>query len=274
MKRVIFNQKGGVGKSSITANLAAISAYHGLKTLVVDLDAQCNCSQYILGQDVHLTPNQHDIGEFFQNTLSFKIRAPKPSHYVRSTPYENLFIIPSSSELGTLQPQLEAKHKIYKLRDFLKSFDHFDAIYIDTPPAYNFFTISALIAANSCLIPFDCDEFARKALFTLMENINEITEDHNATLQIEGIIVNQFQPRATIPKKLIDGLKMDGNPVLQSMIRSSVKMKESHEAGIPLIHLDQKHALTKEFTQLFLELHPEVSTQINNRKKEQMNTIA
>ena len=171
MRRVIFNQKGGVGKSSITANLAAISAEKGLKTLVVDLDSQCNSTYYLLGREDK--GSQVTIGDFFEQSLSFKLLSQKPRSFVRSTQYENLDMIAGSVALGKLQAQLESKHKILKLRDLLKSLDDYDAVYIDTPPAYNFYTLSALIAANACLIPFDCDEFSRRALYSLMENVEE-----------------------------------------------------------------------------------------------------
>ncbi|MFM9470049.1 ParA family protein, partial [Streptomyces scabiei] len=77
---------------------------------------------------------------------------------------------------------LESKHKIYKLAAALKELSNsYDAIYIDTPPAFNFYTLSALIAAERCLIPFDCDAFSRRALYTLLENVGETQSDHNET---------------------------------------------------------------------------------------------
>lgn len=256
MRRVVFNQKGGVGKSSIAANLAAISAYKGLKTLLVDLDSQCNATQYLLGKDVD---SGTDVGDFFEQTLSFKLRNQKPQSFVRPTKYDNLDIIPSNPDLGNLQSQLEAKHKIYKLRDALASLKEYDVIYIDTPPAYNFFTLSALISAHSCLIPFDCDEFSRRALYTLMENVEETKSDHNPRLFVEGIIVNQFQPRASLPQRVVNELKEEGLPLLDRHISSSVKMRESHDQRSPLIHMAPKHKLTQEFMELFDLLHPQMA---------------
>lgn len=259
MRRVVFNQKGGVGKSSITANLAAISAYKGLRTLLVDLDAQCNSSQYILGKE----PGEYDrdIGDFFNQSLSFKLRAQKPQHFVHQTPYDHLDIIPASPELGDIQSQLEAKHKIYKLRDALATLKEYDVIYIDTPPAFNFFTLSALIASHACLIPFDCDEFSRRALYSLLENVEETKNDHNSRLFVEGIIVNQYQPRASLPQRVVNELKTEGLPILDRYISSSVKMRESHDVNSPLIHFAPKHKLTQEFLDLFDVLHPQMAKQ-------------
>jgi len=259
MRRVVFNQKGGVGKSSIASNLAAISDQKGLKTLLVDLDPQCNSTQYLLGKNAQ-KHSESDVGAFFSQMLTFKLRPQKTQAFVHATPFSNLDIIPSSPMLGEIQGQLEAKHKIFKLRDALSSLDQYDAMYIDTPPAYNFYTMSALIAAHACLIPFDCDEFSRQALYSLLENVDEIRQDHNSGLKIEGIVVNQFQPRASLPVRLVKELKEEGLPILNNHISSSVKMRESHDQCLPLIFSAPKHKLTAEFLALFDELHPQMST--------------
>lgn len=252
MKRVVFNQKGGVGKSSITVNLAAISASKGLKTLVIDLDTQCNASQYLLGMDVYQTsPPTPNVGDYFNQTLSFRLKEKTPLEFVHTTQFESLFIIPSSPELGELQYQLERKHKIYKFSSMLKSLGRqFDVIYIDTPPAFNFYTLSALIGADKVLIPFDCDAFAKDSIFTLMENILETKADHNEELEVEGIVINQFQSRAKIPAQLVEELKESALPVLEPYISSSVIMRESHSKSLPLIHLAPNHKLTQEFVAL------------------------
>ena len=257
MRRVVFNQKGGVGKSSITVNLAAISAHRGQRTLVVDLDPQCNASQYLLGMESFQREDgpKPNIGTYFGQSLSFRVKEKDPREFVHATSQENLFLIPSNPELGEIEHLLESKHKIYKLRGLLKGLEkEYDAIYIDTPPAYNFYTLSALIGADRCLIPFDCDAFSRKALYTLLENIQEAREDHNDELRVEGIIVNQFQPRARLPQQLVEELQSEGLPMLNTRISASVIMRESHDRSQPLIQMAPRHKLTEEFVSLFDEL--------------------
>jgi cellulose biosynthesis protein BcsQ len=94
--------------------------------------------------------------------------------------------MPAHLDLDTLHGKLESLYKIYKWRDALNELDMYDAIYIDTPPALNFYTRSALFAAKRCLIPFDCDDFSRGALYTLLENVNEIQQDYNVALEVES----------------------------------------------------------------------------------------
>lgn len=253
MKRVIFNQKGGVGKSTIAVNLAAIAAHQGKRTLLIDIDPQCNASRYVLGEAAgEVAPT---MGAYFEQLLSFSMFAKAASQYVHETPFENLSVMVAHPELGDLQSKLESRHKIYKLRDTLNELSKdFDEIFVDTPPAYNFFTQSALIAADSCLIPFDCDDFSRQALYTLVNNVAEIKADHNPALEIEGIVVNQFQPRALLPQRLVDALKEEGLPVLDNKLSSSIRIRESHDRNLPMIHLDARHKLSQEFLALYEEL--------------------
>ena len=272
--RVIFNQKGGVGKSSIAVNLAAISGNEGFKTLVIDLDPQANSSQYLLGDDATYSTDKSalepNIENYFDDVLGtnqskglignalgniLKNRSKGLDAFVHQSPFKNLDVIPASPSLGALAHALESKHKIYKLRDALQQLEgHYDRIFIDTPPAFNFFTLSALIAADRVLIPFDCDVFSKRALYTLIENILETQDDHNDRLAIDGIVVNQYQHQAKLPKEVVQQLKDEGLPVLESMLPPSIIMKESHHKNLPLIYLATEHKLTKAYQLLFNEL--------------------
>ena len=142
MQHVVFNQKGGVGKSTITCNLAAISAWQGKRTLVIDLDSQGNSTRYLLGAD--MPEDLPNVAEFFEQSLKFTIR----------------------------------------------------------------------------------DKGAKE------------------------FIVNQFQARANLPQRMVQELIDEGLPVLQPYLRSSVRIRESHELSMPMIFLDPSHTLTQEFVAL------------------------
>lgn len=257
MRRVVFNQKGGVGKSTITCNLAAINAVKGKKTLVIDLDIQGNSTQYLLGKKV--TDSDSTIALFFKNCLSLSLFGGNNSNgfegIIHKTPFPNLFVIPSHPDLESLQARLESRMKIFKLREALEELTGFESVYMDTPPVLNFYSHSALIAAEKCLIPFDCDSFSREALYNLMQTVAEVRADHNSKLQVEGIIVNQYQKQANLPQQLVDALIAEGLPVLDARISPSIRVRESHSASQPLVHYAPKHKLTDEYHALYAEIH-------------------
>jgi chromosome partitioning protein len=249
MRRVVFNQKGGVGKSTLTCNLAAIGAHQGRRTLVVDLDVQGNATRYLLGAGAD-TPAPGSA-DFFEQQIKFSVHPLAATAFAQPTPFANLSLMRASSALDDLHAKLESRYKIYKLRDMLLELgEHYDDIWIDTPPALNFYTRSALIASEGCLIPFDCDDFSRRALYGLLETLEEIRTDHNSGLRVEGIVVNQFQPQAKLPRRVVDELVAEGLPVLQPYLSSTIKVRESHERALPMIHLDPAHKLTRDLVSL------------------------
>ncbi len=263
MRYVVFNQKGGVGKSTITCNLAAISAARGLRTLVVDLDAQANSTQYLSGGAVDEGAAGQEsaagagrstasgVAGLFDQTLNFSLRPADPGQFVVATPWPGLDLMGASARLEEMHGKLESRYKIYKLREALVALeDRYDRIYIDTPPALNFYTRSALIAADRCLIPFDCDEFSRRALYSLLDAVAEIRADHNEALEVAGIVVNQFQARASLPQRTVQELIDEGLPVLEPFLGASVRIRESHEQARPMIHFDPRHRLTGQFLAL------------------------
>ncbi len=254
MHRVVFNQKGGVGKTSITCNLAAVGASRGRRTLVIDLDPQANSSHYLLGEHSHC----ESMADYLDQSPNFFVSARGPQDFVQETPFDNLFVIPASAKLPEIEHKLESRYKIFQIRKALAELQaDYDDIYIDTPPAFNFYTKSALIGADCVLIPFDCDAFSRQSLNVVAEAIHDICDDHNPELSIDGVVVNQFQPRAKLPQQLVEELKQSGHPILPTMLTSSVKMRESHQHAKPLIYFAPKHNLTQQFESLYESLPTE-----------------
>ena len=215
MRRVVFNQKGGVGKSTITCNLAAISARDGRRTLVVDLDPQGNSTQYLLGAQADQLDST--LADFFDQTLNFRLHPKDTADFIVGTRFPGLDLLPSHRQLEELQAKLESRYKIYKLRDALAELaDRYDCVYIDTPPALNFFTRSALIAADACLIPFDCDEFSRRALYALIDSVDEEGahgRSYADAPEIDGT-VHLEEAEGLAPGDLVPALIRTGEPRL------------------------------------------------------------
>lgn len=252
MKWVVFNQKGGVGKSTLVCNLAAVAADEGERSLVVDLDPQGCSSHYLLGERAKAArPN---LADFYERSLEIRLVDDGIRTFTHATPFEGLDVLPTQPILETFHAKLEGRHKIYRLRDALAPLDGYAHVFFDTPPALNFFTLSALIAAERVLIPFDCDDFSRRALYGLLDVVEEVRLDHNAKLEIAGIVVNSFQPRAKLPQLLVDELKAEGLPVLSPYVSASVKVRESHQEATPLVHFAPSHKLSGELRQLWATL--------------------
>src|SRR6478735_715573 len=255
MKRAVFNQKGGVGKTSITCNLAAAFAKAGRKVLVVDLDSQANSSKYLLGSRMDRV--QNTIADFFSSTLSFRLFQDSLMDTIYESEYPGLFVIPANDQLKELQPKLEGRYKIFKLGEAVDVAIErmgFDDVFFDTPPSLNFYSMSSLLAADRVLIPFDCDAFSEDAIHQVMQAVQEVASDHRPELLVEGIIINHFQAQTKVPKAGIERLEQQGFTILEPFLSSSVVMRESHSAGVPLPFFRPSHKLTQEFAGLAAQL--------------------
>ena len=255
MKFAVFNQKGGVGKTSVACNIAACFAQQGKRTLVVDLDAQGNASHY-LGFDAD-QPEGKTISDFFQSTIGINLFGSSLSEFVQSTPISDLFVLPADGRLFEMQPKLEARYKIFKLRDALNELmesGKFSHVILDCPPAMNFYSMSALMAADRVLIPFDCDAFAVSGLSEVIRVVDDVREDHNPNLQIAGVIVNQWIANAKQSKSVLEKVRALGIKVYEPFLQTSVAMRESHDDRLPLVKSKPKHKLTASFMTLAKEI--------------------
>ena len=143
-------------------------------------------------------------------------------------------------------------YKMFKLRELLLWLSEYDEIFLNTPPAWDFYIRSALIASERCLIPFDCDAFSRQVLYTLLQQVCEISLDHNQQLEVDGIAANQFQPRVRLPPQLPEEMLAEKLPALETKLLSSIKIRESHQHCKPLVFMDLQHKMTPEFVSVYL----------------------
>jgi chromosome partitioning protein len=174
-------------------------------------------------------------------------------------------VIPSEKSLSDLQPKLESRYKVFKLQqsiDQLIEEKKFDEVVFDTPPSLNFYSMSALMASDRVLVPFDCDAFSAEALHHVQDIVDEIAADHNDELKTEGIVVNHFMANAKLPQSAINDLLSQGFRILKPYLSSSIVMRESHAANTPLIYLKPNHKLTKEFMKLATNLSQPVEEKL------------
>ncbi len=252
MKWVVFNQKGGVGKSTICTNLASVGAIQGKSSLLVDLDAQGN-STYYAGCD--LEPKSLSVADMFKQVSGWFGKQQTEDEFVHPSTVDNLHVMPSSPTLSDLERELENRYKMFKLRDALKALEeNYDDIWIDTPPNFNFYTKAALIAADAFIVPVDCDDFSVQAVTRLLDNVMEIKSDHNPNLQFVGVVVNQFTSQAKYPKALISQLEEQGLPLFDTRINGAIKVKESHAEQRPIVLGYPKHKVSQQFTDLHAEI--------------------
>jgi chromosome partitioning protein len=256
--RVIYNQKGGVGKTTLAVNLAACAAKKGLRTLLIDSDPQGNASSYILGE----REPEKTLADYYESCLGLNLFRQTILEYVTSqTMVPNLHLVACNRDLENLRTKLENKHKIMKLKDGLKntSYDH---VYFDPPPANDFFSLSCLIAANEILVPIDCDAFSVRAAKEIKNTIDEVIADHNPNLKILGIVVNQFQKGTKHSAEIVKELSQLGFDVLEPFIPTSVKVRESHSENKPVVMGHKDHPVAQAIRNLFDKLE-EVSFERN-----------
>ena len=251
--RVVFNQKGGVGKTTIAVNLAAQSAATGRRTLLVDSDPQANATAYLLGHDVVPVKT---IAHFYESCLGIHIFRQCLGDYVTTaTGVTGLHLIAGERALEELRTKLENKYKIFKLRDGLKG-SSYDEIWLDPPPANDFFSLSCLAAAHELIIPIDCDAFSLRAAEDVLRTFEEVRSDLNPNLRLVGALVNQFQKATNHAQSMVSSLEALGIPVLQPYLPSSVRVRESHSLASPLVVTDPRHPVSKAFVQVYQAMEP------------------
>lgn len=264
--RVVYNQKGGVGKTTIAVNLASEAALRGRRTLLVDSDPQANATAYLLGIDY--APDR-TLAHFYESCLGINLFRQAISDYVTTaTGVENLHLVAGERALEELRTKLENKYKIFKLRDGLKN-SAYDEVWFDPPPAHDFFSLSCLAAAHELIIPIDCDAFSLRAAEDVLRTFEEVRADLNPGLSLVGALVNQFQKTTKHAHSMVAALEGLGVPVLRPYLPQSVRVRESHSAALPLVVEEPRHAVSQAFHDLYDVIGGGASAQAGGRINEE-----
>jgi chromosome partitioning protein len=229
--RVVFNQKGGVGKTTISVNLATCAALVGQRTLLVDSDPSGNSTTHLV--DPAHGPTRA-LADFYEGCVGLGLFRQSLGDFVTAkTRVPGLHLVAGDRRLEDLRSKLESRHKINRLRDGMSELDY-DQVFFDTPPALDFFSLSCLIAAHELIIPVDCDAFSVEAARQVRKAVEEVRQDHNPRLAIAGVVVNQYQRSTRHAARVVAELRRLGFNVLEPFIPTSVKVRESHSEGTPI----------------------------------------
>ncbi|MDR7854976.1 AAA family ATPase [Tissierella sp.] len=246
----IFNQKGGVGKTTTTINLCAGVGKLGKKVLLVDIDPQGNATSG-LGVD------KSDGHPIIYDVL---VKEVGPSEAIRESSAENVSIIGSNNELAGLEIELAREGNWEKiLRDkLLEIKNDYDFIFIDCPPSLGILSILGLVASDSVIIPIQCEYYALEGVSQLFETIKLVRKGLNPDLEIEGVVLSMFDGRTNLSIQVVDEVKnFFKGKVYVSLIPRNVRLAEAPSYGLSIMDYDNKSKGSEAYMELaeeFLEL--------------------
>lgn len=232
---VIANQKGGVGKTTTTVNLAAYLANSGQRTLFIDIDPQGNgCSG--LGVNIRERGGS-GIYEVLIGQKSMR-------DVIMPTRYEKLKLVPVTLDLAGAQIELlNSPRKEYILRDAIDTIKaDYDFILIDTPPSLGLFTLNGLVAADSVLIPMQSEFYAMEGLAQLLKAIKLVKSGPNKTLGIEGVLITMYDSRTNLSKQVVEEVKsyFKNGEVYETIVPRNIRLSEAPSHGVAIYDYDPK----------------------------------
>jgi chromosome partitioning protein len=245
----VANQKGGVGKTTTTINLATALCAIGYKTLILDLDPQGNASTG-LGVDHaarHTTTYDVLVGNAPLLKSIVKTRVP------------GLHIAPAEADLAGAELELaNVARRSYRLKDALRELvaqNDYAYVLIDCPPSLNVLTVNALTAADALLVPLQCEFFALEGLSQLLRTVDLVRDNLNPRLEIQGLVLTMYDPRNNLSKQVSDDVRSHfGDTVYKTVIPRNVRVSEAPSFGKPALIYDHKCAGSKAYMRLASEV--------------------
>jgi chromosome partitioning protein len=243
----IANQKGGVGKTTTSVNLSACLADLGKKVLLVDLDPQGNSTS---GFGFDKTKIKQSVYDVLVNDVPIE-------GVILQTKIENLMLLPATIQLAGAEIELVSimsrETKLKRVLDKVKY--SYDYVIIDCPPSLGLLTINSLTAANSVLVPIQCEFYALEGLSQLMNTITLVQKNLNPALSLEGVVLTMFDARTNLSIQVVDEVKNHfRHKVYQTIIPRNVRLSEAPSHGQPITRYDPKSKGAEVYTDLAKEV--------------------
>jgi len=222
----VTNQKGGVGKTTTTVNLAYCLAKAGKNVLLVDFDPQGNATS---GLGIEKDKLEHTILNVIQGEIPM-------SAAILPTSTKHLSLVPATPQLANAEVELaRAEHRFTRLRSALENLDEYDIILIDSPPSLSLLTVNGLIAAKYILLPVQAEFYAMEGLGQLLETMQLVRKGLNPTLELVGVLVTMMDSRTTLANQVYSEIKKHfPGKVFETTIPRNVRIAEAPSHGVPV----------------------------------------
>lgn len=257
-----INQKGGVGKTTLSVNLGRALTLKGYRVLLIDFDPQANASS---GLGVRVKKRESIYQALIEDEASAFLKEPCPG----------LFLLPSSIDLVGLELELaDLERREYVLRDFLYEstlngsplLSHFDFVFIDSPPSLSLITVNILTASQGVIIPLQCEYYALEGLSLLVRTVRGIRETFNPELRLFGMVLMMYDPRNRLTHEVAEEVRKHFKWILfETPIPRSIKVSEAQSFGKPILDYDPHHKVSEAFKRLSEEFLKRLGVDEANR---------